>query len=432
VPGEPPPVPSGTITFFFTDVGGSTRLWAADPEAMSAALRVQDQILSDTIAKYEGHVFSTAGDSYAARDRHLDHFSRHGTPSSLATWWRIEQVVRMGREFENFRSAIIWALERDRTDAAVRLAAMGAEAACSRGEGQLAIDVLRREAELVPTDRGVALCALEWVLVTMGDVEGVMAAVRDAHEVGRDHPGDFLVHVLIVASLVVQFFGDIRRSGELFHEARDRAVSAGESNLVVGSDLFVAAWLMIPMRYDEAARVARAALAAAPEFGYRHVIETGLAWSLLAAGRVEEAVEVVADLTPVPPGSQWAHSNTITTHLVMGHTDGPETAARSLAPAAREAILRRPNIMSASLVAFAYLDYLAGDLDRVAEITSVTLPFAGGSVYNYLVQRRAGATEDDAIEVLEAEAVARPAPEAFVLEAEHAPRLLAEELERWA
>ena len=59
-------MPSGTITFLFTDVVGSTRLWAADPEAMSAALRVHDQILTDTVAKYEGHVFSTAGDSYAA------------------------------------------------------------------------------------------------------------------------------------------------------------------------------------------------------------------------------------------------------------------------------------------------------------------------------------------------------------------------------
>ena len=47
-------IPSGTVTFLFSDVVGSTRLWAADPEAMSASLRIHDQIFSDTIAKYDG------------------------------------------------------------------------------------------------------------------------------------------------------------------------------------------------------------------------------------------------------------------------------------------------------------------------------------------------------------------------------------------
>lgn len=36
--------PSGVVTLLFTDVEGSTRRWAADPEAMSASLRVHDGI----------------------------------------------------------------------------------------------------------------------------------------------------------------------------------------------------------------------------------------------------------------------------------------------------------------------------------------------------------------------------------------------------
>jgi hypothetical protein len=39
------PLPSGTVTFLFTDVEGSTRLWAADKDAMSASLLVHDSIL---------------------------------------------------------------------------------------------------------------------------------------------------------------------------------------------------------------------------------------------------------------------------------------------------------------------------------------------------------------------------------------------------
>lgn len=50
----------------FSDVVGSTRLWAKDPDAMSASLRVHDGLFTDTIAKFGGHVFATAGDSFAA------------------------------------------------------------------------------------------------------------------------------------------------------------------------------------------------------------------------------------------------------------------------------------------------------------------------------------------------------------------------------
>lgn len=58
--------PSGTVTFLFTDVEGSTRLWAADAEAMSSSLLVHDSIVSDAIEAHDGYVFTTAGDSFAA------------------------------------------------------------------------------------------------------------------------------------------------------------------------------------------------------------------------------------------------------------------------------------------------------------------------------------------------------------------------------
>ncbi len=59
-------VPSGTVTFLFTDVEGSTRLWAADSDGMSASLRVHDDIVRSSIESLGGYVFSTAGDSFAA------------------------------------------------------------------------------------------------------------------------------------------------------------------------------------------------------------------------------------------------------------------------------------------------------------------------------------------------------------------------------
>ncbi len=57
--------PSGTVTFLFTDIEGSTRLWDQDSEAMRAALELHDAALSDAITNQGGYVFSTGGDGFA-------------------------------------------------------------------------------------------------------------------------------------------------------------------------------------------------------------------------------------------------------------------------------------------------------------------------------------------------------------------------------
>ena len=58
--------PSGTVTFLFTDVESSTRLWDERPEAMRVALARHDEILRSCIASQGGHVFATGGDGFAA------------------------------------------------------------------------------------------------------------------------------------------------------------------------------------------------------------------------------------------------------------------------------------------------------------------------------------------------------------------------------
>ena len=58
------------MTFLFTDVEGSTRLWAADADAMSASLVVHDEILRSAIESRGGFVFTTAGDSFATAFSH--------------------------------------------------------------------------------------------------------------------------------------------------------------------------------------------------------------------------------------------------------------------------------------------------------------------------------------------------------------------------
>jgi predicted ATPase/class 3 adenylate cyclase len=59
-------LPSGTVTFLFTDLQGSTRLWEQYPEAMRAALPRHDEILRRAVQACGGHVVGTRGDGLFA------------------------------------------------------------------------------------------------------------------------------------------------------------------------------------------------------------------------------------------------------------------------------------------------------------------------------------------------------------------------------
>ena len=56
--------PTGTVTFLFTDIEGSTRLWDQHPDAMSQALSQHDALLQRTVDEGDGYVFSQAGDGW--------------------------------------------------------------------------------------------------------------------------------------------------------------------------------------------------------------------------------------------------------------------------------------------------------------------------------------------------------------------------------
>jgi predicted ATPase/class 3 adenylate cyclase/tetratricopeptide (TPR) repeat protein len=59
-------LPTGTVTFLFTDIEGSTRLWGEHPEAMKEALALHDELLLTAIEDSGGYVFSASGDAFSA------------------------------------------------------------------------------------------------------------------------------------------------------------------------------------------------------------------------------------------------------------------------------------------------------------------------------------------------------------------------------
>ena len=59
-------MPTGRVAFLFTDLEGSTRQWEAEPELMHQAVARHDELAIGSIVRWNGVVFSTAGDSFAA------------------------------------------------------------------------------------------------------------------------------------------------------------------------------------------------------------------------------------------------------------------------------------------------------------------------------------------------------------------------------
>jgi class 3 adenylate cyclase len=59
-------LPTGMVTFLFTDIEGSTRLWERYPDDMPAALERHDAIMIQNISDHAGVVFRTVGDAFCA------------------------------------------------------------------------------------------------------------------------------------------------------------------------------------------------------------------------------------------------------------------------------------------------------------------------------------------------------------------------------
>ena len=58
--------PTGTVTFLFTDIEGSTRRWESDPEGMRGTLADHDELLHTAIETEGGWLFKHTGDGVCA------------------------------------------------------------------------------------------------------------------------------------------------------------------------------------------------------------------------------------------------------------------------------------------------------------------------------------------------------------------------------
>jgi len=95
-----PSLPSGTVTFLFTDIEGSTKLSQEYTDELHTLLARHREILHQAIAAYHGHIFQVVGDSFsAAFDTAINALKAAWEAQRLLqneTWSPAEIKVRMG------------------------------------------------------------------------------------------------------------------------------------------------------------------------------------------------------------------------------------------------------------------------------------------------------------------------------------------------
>jgi predicted ATPase/class 3 adenylate cyclase len=66
---ERKPLPSGTVTFLFTDIEGSTERWERHRQEMQGAVHRHEEIVRAAISAHDGYVFKTVGDAFCTTFR---------------------------------------------------------------------------------------------------------------------------------------------------------------------------------------------------------------------------------------------------------------------------------------------------------------------------------------------------------------------------
>src|ERR1700719_3625228 len=69
-------MPTGEVTFLFSDIEGSTQRWDAYAEAMKSAVARHEQLMGDAIARHGGYVFKSLGDAFCV--------AFHSAPDAVA------------------------------------------------------------------------------------------------------------------------------------------------------------------------------------------------------------------------------------------------------------------------------------------------------------------------------------------------------------
>src|SRR5512135_1518190 len=78
-------LPTGTVTFLFTDIEGSTKLAQQYPDELPGLLSRHNEILTESARLYHGYIFRTMGDAFCV--------AFHSAPEALYAAVRAQQAL---------------------------------------------------------------------------------------------------------------------------------------------------------------------------------------------------------------------------------------------------------------------------------------------------------------------------------------------------
>src|SRR5215217_5718691 len=78
-------LPTGTVTFLFTDIEGSTKLAQQYPDEMPSLLRRHHEILHQVMQAHNGYVFRIVGDSFSV--------AFHTASEALNAAWEAQKLL---------------------------------------------------------------------------------------------------------------------------------------------------------------------------------------------------------------------------------------------------------------------------------------------------------------------------------------------------
>lgn len=329
--------------------------------------------LLETIRLFVAELRDEAGETSMLRDRHLAHFLAEQPTLGESSGYDLAGDWRRMREFANLRAAITHAVETDRPAAAVDLAARLVEPFGRRGEAAQCLEWLGLRDQVDDDElRCLALATSGYLrFAAMMGTDGALADLGGAIDLadGRPLPGVPLAYVF---SASVRVWSDPpEQIFELVAQARAMADQGRQPSIdhalvsVVESNLELA--LNRPHAVPERNRQA---IADAPGFGLRSVLEAELAIALLCLDEVDEAARVVADFCEVSPATSWGYFTELTRVAVQARAESTAAAGRAWIPVSRQIIAERPPLTGDCLQLFAWLHWLDGNHDRAREITN--------------------------------------------------------------
>ena len=92
-------LPSGTVTFLFTDIEGSTRLAQEFPVAMPTLLARHNELIRKAVEAHNGFVFRVVGDSFSV----AFHTASEALRAALTAQNLLQHESWMGRQYQSFQ-----------------------------------------------------------------------------------------------------------------------------------------------------------------------------------------------------------------------------------------------------------------------------------------------------------------------------------------